>query len=175
MHFLMADTWATLDEQKISRRDLFFPNWFSHSVGFDYYTLRKIDRNKCSDNRSSTRIVYALFEVLKNLHTHFERHMHAIHKNIPENTEYVFILTPDGANTRQVSGQLSFVVVRFASIRWNTVNVCYHDCCYLTLKMPRKPASENVVCLCRLLNILANFSNLFFHTGKQSGPWSDCS
>ena len=33
----------------------------------------------------------------------------------------------------------------------------------LTLKMPRKPASENVVCLCRLLNILANFSNLFLH------------
>ena len=32
----------------------------------------------------------------------------------------------------------------------------------LTLKMPRKPASENVVCLCHLLNILANFSNLFF-------------
>ena len=45
----------------------------------------------------------------------------------------------------------------------------------LTLKMPRKPASENVVCLCCLLNILANFSNLFLHTRKQSGPWSDCS
>ena len=45
----------------------------------------------------------------------------------------------------------------------------------LTLKMPRKPASENVICLCCLLNILANFSNLFLHTGKQCGPWSDCS
>ena len=32
----------------------------------------------------------------------------------------------------------------------------------LTLKMPRKSASENIVCLCHLLNILANFSNLFF-------------
>ena len=32
----------------------------------------------------------------------------------------------------------------------------------LTLNAPRKTASENVVCLCRLLNILANFSNLFF-------------
>ena len=42
----------------------------------------------------------------------------------------------------------------------------------LTLKTPRKPASENVVCLCRLLNILANFSNLFLHTGKQCGPRS---
>ena len=36
----------------------------------------------------------------------------------------------------------------------------------LTLKMPRKPtsqrpASENVVCLCLLLNILANFSTIF--------------
>ena len=41
---------------------------------------------------------------------------------------------------------------------------------FLTLKMPTKPASENVVCLCRLLNILANFSNLFLHTGKQCGP-----
>ena len=37
----------------------------------------------------------------------------------------------------------------------------------LTLKTPRKPASENVVCLCRLLNILANFSNLFFHIGNS--------
>ena len=45
----------------------------------------------------------------------------------------------------------------------------------LTLKMPRKPASENVLCLCHLLNILANFSNLFLHTGKQCGPFSDCS
>ena len=32
----------------------------------------------------------------------------------------------------------------------------------LILKAPRKTASENVVCLCRLLNILANFSELFF-------------
>ena len=85
--------------------------------------------------------------------------------------EHVFILTPDGANTRQTSGQPSFVIVRFALIRWNIVNVSYHECCYLTLKMPRKPASENVVCLCHLLNILANFSNLFLHTGKQCGPW----
>ena len=41
---------------------------------------------------------------------------------------------------------------------------------FLTLKTPRKLASENVVCLCRLLNILADFSNLFLHTGKQCGP-----
>ena len=45
----------------------------------------------------------------------------------------------------------------------------------LTLKMLRKPASENVVCLCRLLNILANSSNLFLHTGKQCRLRSDCS
>ena len=43
----------------------------------------------------------------------------------------------------------------------------------LTLKTPKKPAFENVVCLCRLLNILANFSNLSLHTGKQCGPRSD--
>ena len=41
----------------------------------------------------------------------------------------------------------------------------------LTLKAQRKTASENVVCLCRLLNILADFSNLFLHTGKQYGSW----
>ena len=45
----------------------------------------------------------------------------------------------------------------------------------LTLKLPRKPASENAVCLCRLLNILANCLNLFLPTSKQCGPWSDCS
>ena len=45
----------------------------------------------------------------------------------------------------------------------------------LNLKTPRKPASENVVCLCRLLNILANFSSLFLHTGKQCGSRSDYS
>ena len=39
----------------------------------------------------------------------------------------------------------------------------------ITLKAPRKTTSENVVCLCRLLNILADFSNLFLHTGKQCG------
>ena len=37
---------------------------------------------------------------------------------------------------------------------------------FLTLKAQRKTASENVVCLCRLLNILADFSNLFLHRGK---------
>ena len=29
-------------------------------------------------------------------------------------------------------------------------------------KMPRKPASENVVCSCRLLNMLANFLDILF-------------
>ena len=46
---------------------------------------------------------------------------------------------------------------------------------YLTLETPRKPVSENVVCLGRLLNILANFSNLILHTSKQCGSRSDCS
>ena len=32
----------------------------------------------------------------------------------------------------------------------------------LTLTMPRKPASENVVCICRLLHLLANVSNILF-------------
>ena len=43
----------------------------------------------------------------------------------------------------------------------------------VNFKTPRKPASENVVCLCRLMNVLENFSNLFLHTGKQCGPRSD--
>ena len=42
--------------------------------------------------------------------------------------------------------------------------------CSLKVKMPRKTASENVVCLCCLLHILANFLNLFLHIGKQYGP-----
>ena len=46
----------------------------------------------------------------------------------------------------------------------------YNNMISLTLKMLRKPASENFICLCHLLNILANFSNLFLHTGKQCGP-----
>ena len=40
----------------------------------------------------------------------------------------------------------------------------------LTLKAPRKPASENVVCLCRLLNIFANFSNLFCIQANSVDP-----
>ena len=40
----------------------------------------------------------------------------------------------------------------------------------LTLKMPRKPASENVVCLCRLLNILTNFSNFFCIQANSVDP-----
>ena len=39
----------------------------------------------------------------------------------------------------------------------------------LNIKTPRKPASENAVCLCRPLNILATFSMLFLLTGKQCG------
>ena len=42
----------------------------------------------------------------------------------------------------------------------------------LTLKAPRKTAFENIVCLCRLLNFLADFSNLVLHTDKQCGPRS---
>ena len=45
----------------------------------------------------------------------------------------------------------------------------WRDVKVLTLKAPRKTASENVVCLCCLLNILADFSNLFLHTGKECG------
>ena len=40
----------------------------------------------------------------------------------------------------------------------------------LTLKTPRKPASETVVCLCHLLNILANFSNYFCIQANSVDP-----
>ena len=58
---------------------------------------------------------------------------------------------------------------------WNKTNDRHAQSQILTLKAPRKPASENAVCLYRLMNTLANFSNLFLHTGKQCGPRSDCS
>ena len=55
------------------------------------------------------------------------------------------------------------------SIYGDSRNACPSVCGFmketpvsLTLKAPRKTASENVVCLCHLLNILANFSKLFF-------------
>ena len=54
--------------------------------------------------------------------------------------------------------------------------------CVLTLKMPRKSASENVVCFCRLLNILANFFKPIFwiqansvdqdQTAPEGAVWS---
>ena len=65
---------------------------------------------------------------------------------------------------------LLFFYILIYGIQWFIVFFLYFSPIVLTLKAPRKPASENVVCLCRLLNILANFSNLFLHTGKQCGP-----
>ena len=40
----------------------------------------------------------------------------------------------------------------------------------LTLKTSRKSASENVVCLCRLLNILANFQTYFCTQANSVDP-----
>ena len=54
---------------------------------------------------------------------------------------------------------------------WKKTHILQNFCNLLTLKMSRKPASEDVVCLCHLLNILENFSNLFLHTGKQCEPY----
>ena len=58
----------------------------------------------------------------------------------------------------------------YAGMQTESYNSCLPCQMALTLKMSRKPAPENIACLCRLLNILANFSNLFLHTGKQCGP-----
>ena len=69
------------------------------------------------------------------------------------------------------------LVWQFHWVSWHLFSGEVEKCEYktLTLKTPRKPASENVVCLYRLLDILANFSNLVLHTGEQCGPRSDCS
>ena len=40
----------------------------------------------------------------------------------------------------------------------------------LTLKAPRKTASENVVCLCRLLNVLASFQTYFCMQANSVEP-----
>ena len=56
--------------------------------------------------------------------------------------------------------------------RWSKLPKC---------KKKKKKKKKKKTCiwkcrlLCRLLNILVNFSNLFLHTRKQCVPWSDCS
>ena len=66
------------------------------------------------------------------------------------------------------------LAIRLFSLIMKHIKDCHNifSIALLTLKMPRKPASENVR-LCHVLNILANFSNLFLHTGKQCGPWEE--
>ena len=68
-----------------------------------------------------------------------------------------------------------FQAFRFASFQKQILGVFLHIMYIfiflfqqnlLTLKTPRKPASENIVCLCCLLNVLANFSDLFLHAGR---------
>ena len=86
-------------------------------------------------------------------------------------------MAPLGWLGRKTSAQTNNYAMAF-SIRWTSLwhlVLLFILTLALTLKAPRKLASENVVCLCRLLNILANFSNLFLHTGKQCGSRSDCS
>ena len=51
-----------------SHRDYAFPDFC-----FDNYVARKINYNTCSDTLSFTKIIYALNEVLKNLHTYCEK------------------------------------------------------------------------------------------------------
>ena len=66
----------------------------------------------------------------------------------------------------------SFIVFKVSCVIFSEIGIkllknlnkklCYMNKVMLTLKAPRKPASENVICLCRLLHLLANFSNLHF-------------
>ena len=76
----------------------------------------------------------------------------------------------DGETVEQIFTNLEKDGSEWAISQLNTLKKMVRLLRYLTLKMPRKPTSENVICLCCLLNILANFSNLFLHTGKQCGP-----
>ena len=76
---------------------------------------------------------------------------------------------------RPALASLSEVIAILKGLKKHKARLNINCLVELTLKVPRKTASENVVCLCRLLDILADFSNLFLHTGKQCGPWSDCS
>ena len=48
-----------------------------------------------------------------------------------------------------------------------TINMAIHP---LTIKTPEKTTCENVVCLCRLLNIFVNFSNLFCIQANSVDP-----
>ena len=72
--------------------------------------------------------------------------------------------------TKHIFMEIKAILMSTKTYRVNLQTVKLSVLDKLTLKMPRKLASENVVCLCHLLNILANFSNLFLHTGKQCGP-----
>ena len=58
-----------------------------------YYIVCKIIKNKCSDtlNYSKLKIIYALNVVLKNLHTHCKRNIHAYHK-IHKNTNILNLI-----------------------------------------------------------------------------------
>ena len=66
--------------------------------------------------------------------------------------------------------QVTMTLMNYRKIYQNCLSGQIYGSFFLTLKMPRKPASKNFICLCHLLNILVNFSNLFLRTGKQYGP-----
>ena len=95
-------------------------------------------------------------------------------QNSPDNTfDHIFLFFPE----TRTQHFMQAVSNGWRQLVWN-VKSCFHwrqfawnvKCCFLgnmlcvkkermvlTLKAPRKTASENVVCLCCLLNILANF------------------
>ena len=57
------------------------------------------------------------------------------------------------------------------NIMWIPPLICsYAFWLNLTLKMPRKPASENVLCLCCLLNILVTFQTYFCIQANSVDP-----
>ena len=83
---------------------------------------------------------------------------------VPEEDEVIFAtLVLHWGHTKSLNKAETHILVFCVVV----VSLCVT---LLTLKMPRKPASENVVCFCRLLNILANCSNLFCTQANSVDP-----
>ena len=69
---------------------------------------------------------------------------------------------PDQTAGAVWSGSTLFAKMTFKNHKQMTKQMTVVVIGSLTLKAPRKSASENVVCSCHLLHLLANFSNLHF-------------
>ena len=81
--------------------------------------------------------------------------VHQVRLIIPNNSEALCVIHPDKASE---ICQISVLYQQKFDNRCLKLITFY----FFNPYSPRKSASENVVCLCRLLHLLANFSNLDF-------------